>query len=60
MKTTGDGFLAEFRSPVEAVRCALEVQEANEATGSADLLLRMGINLGDIIIEPMVTSTATA
>jgi adenylate cyclase len=52
VKTTGDGFLCEFSSPVEAVRCAMEVQEATEANGSSDLLLRMGINLGDIIIEP--------
>src|SRR5215203_3391203 len=51
VKTTGDGFLCEFSSPVEAVRCALEVQEANKANGESDLLLRMGINLGDIIVE---------
>ena len=50
VKTTGDGFLCEFGSPVEAVRCAVEVQEATTANGT-DLLLRMGINLGDIIIE---------
>ena len=54
-KTTGDGFLAEFASPVEAVRCALDVQEAlapaatREPSGS--LQLRIGINLGDIIVE---------
>jgi adenylate cyclase len=52
VKTTGDGFLCEFASPVEAVRCALEVQEATSANGASDLLLRMGINLGDIIVEP--------
>jgi adenylate cyclase len=55
VKTTGDGFLCEFGSPVEAVRCALEVREAAaHLNGAADqpLLLRMGINLGDIIIEP--------
>ena len=52
VKTTGDGFLCEFGSPVEAVRCALEVQEATKANGSSDLLLRMGVNLGDIIVEP--------
>src|SRR3954464_7549894 len=51
VKTTGDGFLCEFGSPVEAVRCALEVRDATRANGGADLLLRMGINLGDIIVE---------
>ena len=52
VKTTGDGFLCEFGSPVEAVRCALEVQEATKAHGASDLIVRMGINLGDIIVEP--------
>ena len=52
MKTTGDGFLCEFGSPVEAVRCAVDVQETTSANGSSDLLLRIGINLGDIIVEP--------
>ena len=54
VKTTGDGFLCEFSSPVEAVRCALEVQDAARRNGEPDggLLLRMGINLGDIILEP--------
>src|SRR4051812_14461839 len=51
VKTTGDGFLCEFGSPVEAVRCALEVLEATGANETG-LLLRMGINLGDIIVEP--------
>jgi adenylate cyclase len=56
VKTTGDGFLIEFGSPLEAVRCALEVQEAVSANavpgGSEEALrLRMGINLGDIMLE---------
>src|SRR5215207_5669085 len=56
VKTTGDGFLIEFASPLDAVRCALEVQEAvsaNEAAAGSEEVLRfrMGINLGDIIIE---------
>ena len=54
-KTTGDGFLVEFSSPVEAVRCALEAQEAlaSQATQecSQALQLRIGINLGDVISE---------
>jgi adenylate cyclase len=54
-KTTGDGFLVEFPSPVEAVRCAAAVQEAIGLQVSQEpsqtLLLRIGINLGDIIVE---------
>ena len=53
-KLTGDGLLAEFASPVEAVRAALEIQEAmrsaNATAGEDDQLnLRIGINLGDIV-----------
>ena len=53
-KLTGDGLLAEFVSPVEAVRAALEIQEsmrsANATAGPDDqLVLRIGINLGDIV-----------
>ncbi len=55
VKTTGDGFLVEFSSPVEAVRCAVEMQEtlasANFANSTEPLRLRIGINLGDIIID---------
>ena len=55
VKTTGDGILVEFSSPVEAVRCAVEVQETLKAKVSQEasqtLQLRIGINLGDIIIE---------
>lgn len=54
--TAGDAMLAEFASPVEAVRCALEIQEAmRTANGLADeadvLQLRIGINLGDVIVS---------
>jgi class 3 adenylate cyclase len=53
-KLTGDGLLAEFVSPVEAVRAALETQEAmRSANATADqdnqLVLRIGINLGDVV-----------
>ena len=53
-KMTGDGLLAEFASPVEAVRAALEIQEAMRsanATSQADdqLTLRIGVNLGDVV-----------
>jgi adenylate cyclase len=48
VKTTGDGFLVEFGSPVEAVRAALSIQKK---LANGPLQLRMGINLGDVIIE---------
>lgn len=49
-KTTGDGLLAEFPSVVDAVRCAAEVQRA-QLERKADLVLRIGVNLGDVILE---------
>jgi adenylate cyclase len=55
VKTTGDGFLVEFGSPLEAVQFAVEMREvlASRATDSTTrpLQLRIGINLGDIIFE---------
>src|SRR5580700_2861976 len=56
VKTTGDGLLVEFPSVVDAVRCAVEVQHAmadRNAGIPADKRIdfRMGINLGDVIIE---------
>ena len=56
VKTTGDGLLAEFASVVDAVRCAVEVQRAMIARNAAApagrrIEFRMGINVGDIIIE---------
>jgi TolB-like protein/class 3 adenylate cyclase len=50
IKTTGDGFLAEFSSPIEALRCALAIQSSLESE-SGPLRLRVGLNLGDVIIE---------
>ena len=57
VKTTGDGMLVEFPSVVDAVRCAVEVQQAMAERNSgvdADnrIELRIGINLGDVIVEP--------
>jgi adenylate cyclase len=49
VKTTGDGFLIEFPSAVEAVRCALSIQKT---LADSPLQLRIGINLGDVLIEP--------
>src|SRR5262252_4214896 len=55
VKTTGDGMLVEFASVVDAVRCAVAVQQAmpERDTGVADsrIELRIGINLGDVIVE---------
>jgi TolB-like protein/class 3 adenylate cyclase len=56
VKNTGDGFLAEFASVVDAVRCAAEVQrgmaERNAATPPEKRIeFRVGINLGDVIAE---------
>lgn len=50
VKTTGDGFLVEFGSAVDAVRCALSAQEAMAAR-EAGIAFRIGINLGDIVAE---------
>src|SRR4029077_18933957 len=53
---TGDGVLAEFASPVKAVRCATDVQHGM-ATRNADIPegqrieFRIGINLGDVVGE---------
>src|SRR5215467_6225932 len=56
VKLMGDGVLIEFGSAVDAVVCAMELQEAMGAAneGLADdqhILLRVGINLGDVIVE---------
>jgi adenylate cyclase len=56
IKTTGDGMLVEFRSVVDAVMCATEVQR-RMAGRNADvsparwIQFRIGINLGDVIVE---------
>ena len=57
VKTTGDGVLVEFASVVDAVRCAVEVQQAmaeRDIGVGADnrIELRIGVNLGDVIVEP--------
>jgi adenylate cyclase len=56
VKTMGDGLLVEFHSVVEAMRCAVDVQKLkakHNAEIPADFRLdfRIGINLGDIIVE---------
>ena len=57
VKTTGDGLLVEFASVVDAVRCAVEVQRGDgraqrrRRRPSSRIEFRIGINLGDIIVE---------
>src|ERR1700680_1152763 len=56
VKTTGDGILIEFPSVVDALRCAIDVQqrmgERNADVPSDHRIeFRVGINLGDIIID---------
>jgi TolB-like protein/cytochrome c-type biogenesis protein CcmH/NrfG len=56
VKTTGDGMLVEFASVVGAVQCAVEIQRAiadRNATVPCErkIEFRVGINLGDVIIE---------
>ena len=56
VKTTGDGMLLEFPSATSALRCAVEVQREMGARNlyiapDERIELRIGINLGDIIVE---------
>jgi adenylate cyclase len=56
VKNTGDGFLAEFPSVVDAVRCAAEIQRGMadrepEVPEERRTRFRIGINLGDVIVE---------
>jgi adenylate cyclase len=64
VKTTGDGFLVEFSSVVDALRCATEVQThmaERNATVPTDrrIEFRIGINVGDVVVEE-ATSLVTA
>src|SRR5262245_18643495 len=57
VKNTGDGFLAEFPSAVEAVRAAVQFQTRVKELTIAEtedscIALRVGINIGDVIVEP--------
>jgi len=56
IKTTGDGFLAEFPSATSALRCGVEIQRANRAQEASRpeaerIHMRIGLNVGDIIID---------
>jgi TolB-like protein len=57
VKNTGDGLVAEFGSAVEAMRAATELQErvhdlTNGDAADKRIAFRVGINIGDIIVEP--------
>jgi TolB-like protein/class 3 adenylate cyclase/tetratricopeptide (TPR) repeat protein len=57
VKNTGDGFLAEFPSTVQAVRAAVQFQTRIKEITTADaegsrLAFRVGVNVGDVIVEP--------
>jgi adenylate cyclase len=56
VKNTGDGFLVEFASVVDAVRCAVDIQHGMgerepEVPEDRRISFRIGINLGDVIVE---------
>jgi adenylate cyclase len=54
VKLIGDGTLVEFSSVVDAVKCALAIQRAVKAESRAQgkgIVLRIGVNLGDVIID---------
>jgi adenylate cyclase len=56
VKTTGDGMLVEFQSVVDAMRCAIAVQDAMcqrnaDVPPGGRIEFRVGINLGDVIID---------
>lgn len=56
IKTTGDGMLVEFRSVVDAVLCAAEIQRRmarrnTDVSPGRWMQFRIGINLGDVIVE---------
>src|SRR5215467_11519567 len=55
-KTTGDGVLVEFASAVHAVQCAIDLQQGMTAANAElpaerHIVLRVGVNLGDVMIE---------
>jgi len=57
IRNTGDGFIATFDSSIDALRCSFEIQRevaANESSEPPDrrIRMRMGLNVGDVIIEP--------
>jgi TolB-like protein/Flp pilus assembly protein TadD len=55
-KTTGDGVMVEFGSAVNAVQCAVDLQQGMAAANADQpedwrIILRIGVNLGDVMVE---------
>ena len=55
-KVTGDGVLVEFGSAVNAVQCAVDLQQGMAAANGGQpedrhIVLRIGVNLGDVMVE---------
>jgi TolB-like protein len=55
-KVTGDGVLVEFASAVNAVQCAVDLQQDMAAANAGEpddkhIVLRIGVNLGDVLVE---------
>lgn len=52
VKSTGDGLLLDFASAVDAVRCAIAMQQGMAVRGVDNrIVFRIGINVGDIIVD---------
>lgn len=52
VKLMGDGFLVEFQSAVDAVKCAVAWQQGvTQRDNATELQFRIGVNLGDIVID---------
>lgn len=56
VNTAGDSVIAEFESPVQAVRCAVEIQDALRTRNDSlpedkRLVFRIGVNLGDVMVK---------
>jgi class 3 adenylate cyclase len=63
VKLMGDGILVEFPSAVEAVQCAVDVQRGMarrnaEVAAERRIEFRIGINLGDVVVDGATTSMA--
>jgi adenylate cyclase len=65
VKLMGDGLIAEFGSVVSAVACAAAIQQQltdrqEQVSPERRIVLRIGVNLGDVVVEGGTISWATA